>query len=668
MYKILKNTIEMDDYSVQKLSNLQPPEPFEWNTVEGTELNISDCIGGKGKIEVKGNTYQKQLSGKNVWRFSNLNFLTDVAGSHNIIDENILEVTSSNNTYSNSKFKLDLPDGTYTFKLGKVTNSNANMSTKRMTLSKFINNSRTAIHHIDEGDSYTFTISNNEDEYYVLEFWASYATALVNTARFEKIQVELGSTETDFEPYCGGQPSPNPDYPQEIKVVTGNNVVKHVGKNLFDKATDIILKQTYTANGGTTQLDNSFIQTKYIRVKPNTSYILHTDTDITQITDNRLVICEYDSNYNFIRRNLATNVNTYTKVMGSNTQYVRICATTESIDTLQLEEGTTSRYEPYREEEYKLYLPSLNKNMLDTRYTKIGSVNAETGEYVYNANNLMGENYIKVEPSTTYCLSGNTKFSGIRLSEYDENKTHIKRSQSNSPAVVITTTANTHYVRWSFNYNSQPVDINLAKTLELQLELGNLRTSFIECEPLELCKIDDHEDIPFKNVVGDENYNSSLTEGAWYKKNKIIKKIYVDKDNWVSYVNANNLVYFGLPLSATPAGNNILANYFSKINSLWNLSSYVDAIQISGNLQNLLLMKKDCTTVEQLKLWLASHNLEVYYALQTPTYTQITDPTLISQLEALRKAKWYKGVNNWWTETANLEPVLKGTYRQAVNE
>ena len=60
MYKILKNIIEMDDYSVQKLSKSQA-EPFQWNTVEGTELNVDDCVGGKGKIEVKGNTYQKQF-------------------------------------------------------------------------------------------------------------------------------------------------------------------------------------------------------------------------------------------------------------------------------------------------------------------------------------------------------------------------------------------------------------------------------------------------------------------------------------------------------------------------------------------------------------------------------------------------------------------------------
>ena len=53
--------------------------------------------------------------------------------------------------------------------------------------------------------------------------------------------------------------------------------------------------------------------------------------------------------------------------------------------------------------------------------------------------------------------------------------------------------------------------------------------------------------------------------------------------------------------------------------------------------------------------------------MSQPTYTKITVTTLISQLEALRKSKWFKGVNHWWTETENLEPVLEGTYKQALS-
>ena len=33
------------------------------------------------------------------------------------------------------------------------------------------------------------------------------------------IQIEAGDTATEYEPYCGGIPSPNPDYPQPIKSI-----------------------------------------------------------------------------------------------------------------------------------------------------------------------------------------------------------------------------------------------------------------------------------------------------------------------------------------------------------------------------------------------------------------------------------------------------------------
>ena len=59
------------------------------------------------------------------------------------------------------------------------------------------------------------------------------------------ITTDLTATYDDFEPYTGGQPSPSPDYPQEIKSVV-NPAIKICGKNLL-KAT----LQTTTVNGVT---------------------------------------------------------------------------------------------------------------------------------------------------------------------------------------------------------------------------------------------------------------------------------------------------------------------------------------------------------------------------------------------------------------------------------
>lgn len=56
----------------------------------------------------------------------------------------------------------------------------------------------------------------------------------VNNLLFKPmITTDLTATYDDFEPYTGGIPSPNPDYPQEIKSVV-NPTVKVCGKNLLN--------------------------------------------------------------------------------------------------------------------------------------------------------------------------------------------------------------------------------------------------------------------------------------------------------------------------------------------------------------------------------------------------------------------------------------------------
>lgn len=84
--------------------------------------------------------------------------------------------------------------------------------------------------------TFTFSISGN-------------AYIYVNTTKNEKIvnslQLEEGATATSYEPYVGGIPSPNPDYPQEIKSVV-EPLVKVTGKNLLNATL-----QTTTQNGVT---------------------------------------------------------------------------------------------------------------------------------------------------------------------------------------------------------------------------------------------------------------------------------------------------------------------------------------------------------------------------------------------------------------------------------
>lgn len=66
-----------------------------------------------------------------------------------------------------------------------------------------------------------------------------------------KPMLEANSIETDFEPYTGGQASPSPDYPQEIKTITDSLSMTSCNKNLTPMNIDSMTK------GGITITNNN---------------------------------------------------------------------------------------------------------------------------------------------------------------------------------------------------------------------------------------------------------------------------------------------------------------------------------------------------------------------------------------------------------------------------
>lgn len=75
--------------------------------------------------------------------------------------------------------------------------------------------------------------------------------ATVNNLIFKPmLTTDTTATYADFEPYTGGIPSPNPDYPQEIKSVVKPRV-KVCGKNLLNTTLQTTTQSgvTFTANG-----------------------------------------------------------------------------------------------------------------------------------------------------------------------------------------------------------------------------------------------------------------------------------------------------------------------------------------------------------------------------------------------------------------------------------
>ena len=121
------------------------------------------------------------------------------------------------------------------------------------------------------------------------------------------------------------------------------------------------------------------------------------------------------------------------------------------------------------------------KNMLDTQYFEQGSIDGSTGQNISNNQNGRGSNYIPVLPNTTYTLSANKNIHQLRLSEYQQDKTHIKRDVSNQTvsSYTVTTSANTYFVRWSLNYdNSTTVTQTIINSIDLMLEQNSTASSY----------------------------------------------------------------------------------------------------------------------------------------------------------------------------------------------
>lgn len=167
-----------------------------------------------------------------------------------------------------------------------------------------------------------------------------------DTISYKNIMLNKGSEPLPYEPYTGGQPSPSPDYPQEIEVAgaSGSVVVKSCGKNKLDTSKNTIgfiyedgryvdlqgyLTSDFIKTNGKTAISaNSYVGNPYIRV-----YL-------------------YDSKKNFIKRELLNLTPTTLSKIVDNIGYIRVCydnAENMRVDNVQVEHGDVTPYEPYKE-------------------------------------------------------------------------------------------------------------------------------------------------------------------------------------------------------------------------------------------------------------------------------------------------------------------------------
>lgn len=213
LYKILKNRTGAE-ISASGNPAIMP------DTLKNNPMN---------EMKVFGWSKQETTKGKNLFDFSRL--VSDGVNVMNYEKQTITVPAKTNNTGYNQTLRDLCPGitpGTYVFSAKRSNPESGNGS-----------------YFLEAGLDFTFNTPTELTDALLDSHiaWYNNPDSEVENV-ISEIQIEIGTEATDYEPYTGGQPSPSPDYPQQIVSAgnSGNIEVNVRGKNLVDV-------YGYSANG-----------------------------------------------------------------------------------------------------------------------------------------------------------------------------------------------------------------------------------------------------------------------------------------------------------------------------------------------------------------------------------------------------------------------------------
>ena len=311
---------------------------FPSTTGEGEEPSINGTAEVPFKeIGLKGNTSQESTTGKNLLN----NTLTSQTknGITIVVNEDksvTLNGTATEITWLILNSSITLPAGTYTMSQGN------NNGTVRMFCGALDGYTSNGVRTTTISEQKTSDISINVPS----------GSTLTNLTF--KPMVEVGSTATDYEPYTGNQPSPSPDYPQDVQVVTGDNSINVCGKNLFDKSK---ISTGYLKEDATLSTDAAYRTSDFMPIQPNTTYYkTSTGSPITKYFDINKVPLNTTTYWD-----VPTGGSAGTFTTPNNAYYLRfsfpfIGSSAIDIDTIMVKEGTDATYEAYKGASYPISL------------------------------------------------------------------------------------------------------------------------------------------------------------------------------------------------------------------------------------------------------------------------------------------------------------------------
>ena len=160
---------------------------------------------------------------------------------------------------------------------------------------------------------------------------------------------------------------------------------------------------------------------------------------------------------------------------------------------------------------------------------------------------------------------------------------------------------------------------------------------------LEYCKIGTYSDHFFKATDGDSIYDTldsttkeSLVSGKWYMFKRLPYKVFNGNENWgftfyADYfrgnINVDDIIQ-GLTINDIE----LYSNYFYGANGAISGVGVKPGMMAHYRTNTAVYFVTEETTIADWKNWLSSHNVKLYYRLNTPKYILLND-TLQQQLD-----------------------------------
>lgn len=665
-----------NDATQQTLSGLG-----NYFTIDGTSISAS-----MNKLEVRGDAFQQTYTGKNLspYPYADGNSKVTRGITFTVASDGSVTLNGTNDNAGNSAYYicygasplLQFEAGTYYF----VPPSNTSVG--------YVMYDGTSYYDFSSSNNYSQTFSsvkNIRDIY--IQVRRGDTTVFNNLKIYPMLTTSPSPTESDYEPYTGSTPSqlspaPNPDYPQDIQVVTGEQTVTVTGKNKINGSYSEI---SQTARGTAEASGNGFKITS-----TSSSGAVYVTVPIPNITPllGQTVTVSYSSSGSGVRTGFfylnsneaATGNISYTQTttlpssLGNNAGIGVVFYTSNdgsaTYNDIQLEIGSTATtYEPYQSQAYKI---NLGKNIWNSSM-EVGGISV-TGTSLNNNKRVRSTTKVAVRPGTTYTLSAiprdNGKVINVAIQGWASDDTFISQitgADWQTLPLTFTTPANCYKVTLNGRYSDDTVFGTVGEStnafLNIQLEVGANATEYAPYfTPVELCKIGDYQDYIYKS--GDD----------WYLHKEVGKTLVTGSSSESWLTQTTNVGYmYRLTLSGVASNPvteiaNLRSDYFMPITGgqIYNVTSggFISQLTTAGYIRFNIGDTTD--KLSDFKTWLSSHNATVYYALATPTDTKITDATLVGQLEALAGAQAYNGKTVYQTNSATMPAILSVELLQSV--